>query len=471
MSVSSASSSPTAVPTGRGTAAAMVLACGGPFVSLLDVTIVNLAIPALAAEFPASALSDLAWVITSYAIVFAALLAPLGRLADTVGRRRLYGAGLAVFTVASAACAIAPSLELLLVARTAQGIGGAALVPTSLAIVLGQVAPDRRTAAIGAWAASASLAAALGPSLGGVLVDAFGWRSVFLINLPIGICLAVVVRGATPERPGHGVPDLIGSGLLAGGIGALVLGISQGTEWGWSSGSTAASLAAGAVLMAGALIRSGRHPRPGLEIALWRNPTYAVANLVSVFFGVMLYPWLLLGVLFLTDVWNYSELQAGLAMTHGAVASAVAGLIVSRRSLNPRTCVVAGSLLLAATAGVIAVTLPEEPAFLALWLPTGITCGIGIGLSSTGVSAAAAMSAPPEKFASSTGLNLTARQIGGAVGIALLAALLTHDRGPSMSDYAAAYVLCGAAALLAGSAGIVLRVPARPAPAVAPTAE
>jgi EmrB/QacA subfamily drug resistance transporter len=434
-----------------------VLACGGPFVSLLDVTIVNLAVPALAADFRGASLSDLTWVITSYAIVFAALLAPLGRLADGVGRRNLYAVGLGVFTIASAGCALAPSLGWLLVARTAQGIGAAALVPTSLAIVLGEVAPEARTRAIGAWAASASLAAALGPSIGGVLVETLGWRSIFLINVPIGVGLAVVFGAASAERQSGELPDLVGSALLAGGIGGVVLGISKGNDWGWSATSTVLSIGAGLTLLGAAVLRSWQHPRPGLEVGLWRNPTYAAANLVSVFFGLMLYPWLLLGILFLTDVWHYSELQAGVAMTHGAIASAVTGVVVSRRSLSPRTCVVVGSLILAATAWVMAAVLPEDPAFLALWIPTGITCGIGIGMSSTGVSAAAAMSAPAEKFASSTGLNLTARQIGGAVGIALLAALLTHDLGTSLEDYSAAYVMCGAAALLAGVAGGGLR--------------
>lgn len=451
-------------PTAR-TGPVLLLACGGSFVSLLDVTIANLAVPDLARDFDGASVADLTWVMSLYAIAFAALLAPAGRLADVIGRRRLYRAGIVVFTLASAACALAPNLATLLVARTVQGLGAAALVPASLAIVLSQIPAARRAGAIAAWSASASLAAALGPSLGGILVDLFGWRSVFLITVPIGLGLALLTRAAGDSRSGERTPDLLGSALLAAGIGTLVLGVTQGSAWHWTDPRTLACVAGGLVILAAAVARAARHPRPGLEVGLWRSRPYAYANVVSFLFGMLLYPWMLIGVLYLTQIWQYSELRAGFAMTHGAVVSAIAGLTVGKfaRRIDPRTAVAVGALLLAATALWMGLAVPEEPAFLALWLPTGVLLGIGTGAVSTGVSSAGALSVPPIKFASATGLNLTARQVGGALGIAALATILARHPGDSTDGFAQLFFLIAGLAVLTAVAGLGLA--ARPASA------
>ncbi|MCF2531664.1 DHA2 family efflux MFS transporter permease subunit [Yinghuangia soli] len=452
-----AAASPAAAPT-AGAGLVLLLACGGSFVSLLDVTIANLAVPDLHRDFTGASVADLTWVMSLYAIAFAALLAPAGRMADVVGRRRLYRVGIVVFTLASAVCAAAPNLEVLLAARVVQGLGAAALVPASLAIVLAQIPPARRAAAIGAWAASASLAAALGPSLGGVLVDLFGWRSVFLITVPLGIALTWLTRVAGDSRSGEPVPDLVGSAMLAVGIGALVLGVTQGTSWGWTDPRTLACIAGGALLLAGSVVRSARHPRPGLEVGLWRSRPYAYANLVSFFFGMLLYPWMLLGVLYLTQIWHYSELRAGFAMTIGAVVSAVAGLTVGKLAhrINPRAAVIGGSVLLAITALWLGLAVPTEPAFVSLWLPTGVLLGFGVGAVSTGVSSAGALSVPPQKFAGATGLNLTARQIGGALGIAVLATVLEGEAGQGTDGFAQLFFMFAVLSVLTGLAGLGL---------------
>lgn len=456
---------------GRRSGLVLLLACGGSFVSLLDVTIANLAVPDLQRDFDGSSVSDLTWVMSLYAIAFAALLAPAGRLADVVGRRRLYLTGIVVFTAASAACAFAPNLATLLVARAVQGLGAAALVPASLGIVLAQIPAARRTAAIGAWSASASLAAALGPSLGGVLVDVFGWRSVFLITVPIGVGLTFLTRVASDSRSGERTPDLVGSALLAAGIGTLVLGVSQGSAWHWADARTLACIGGGLVLIGAAVARAVRHPRPGLEVELWRSKPYAYANVVSFLFGMLLYPWMLLGVLYLTQIWHYSELRAGFAMTHGAVVSAVAGLLVGKfaRLIDPRAAVIGGSLLLAVTALWIGLAVPEEPAFASFWLPSGILLGLGIGAVSTGVSSAGALSVPPVKFAGATGLNLTARQLGGALGIAVLATVLEREAGNGTDGFAQLFLMITGLAVLTAVAGLGLA--ARPLAAPTPPAQ
>ena len=399
--------------------------------------------------------------MTLYTILFAALLAPAGRLADTLGRARLFAVGAWGFTLASLLATVAPSLPVLLVARGVQGLSAALLIPASLALVLADTPPARRPAAIGLWSAAASLAAAAGPAVGGVLVDGLGWRALFCVNVPIGAWLAWRAMTLPPARRAGGpLPDAAGSALVTAAVGLLVLGVTEGAEWGWADAATIACFAGAALLGAAALARAARHASPAIEIGLWRNPTYASANLVSLVFGGALYASLLLGVLFLVGVWGYSELEAGLAMTPGAIAAAAVGLSIGRtaRRPSPRALVVAGSLVVAATSAALALWLPGDPSFLTAWLPGGIGLGVGIGAASVGVSTAAAMSVPPTRFAAATGLNIAARQVGGAIGVAVLAAILHgHDgdgSGPFLDVYWVMAGLCVAAALF----GLRLRV-------------
>src|SRR3954469_7815314 len=412
--------------------APLLLACGASFLAFLDVTITNLAIPDLANDFGAD-VSSLSWVVTLYTILFAALLAPAGRFADLVGRRRLFAAGVTAFTLASLAAALAPSLGVLLAARGVQGVGAAMLLPASLAFVLADTAPEKRPAAIGLWAASASIAAIAGPALGGILVEAVGWRALFLINVPLGVALVYGALRLPKVATTRGRrPDVFGAALLAAGVAALVLTVTQADAWGYTDPRTLTVLAGAALLLAAALIRAARTPAPAIEISLWRNRTYAAANLVSLLFGAGLYATLLLGVLFVTEVWGWSELQAGFSVTPGALASAFIGIAIGRaqRRPSPRALVIAGGLTLGATTAAIAAWLPETPNFLTFWLPLGITMGLGMGAVSVGVSSAAALSVTPERFAAATGLHLAPRQVGGALGVAFLAlALDGHTPG------------------------------------------
>ncbi|MEU4225861.1 DHA2 family efflux MFS transporter permease subunit [Nonomuraea sp. NPDC026600] len=444
----------------------LLLACGGSFLAFLDVTITNLAVPALAVDFGGVDLTSLSWVVTLYTILFAALLAPAGRLADVLGRRRLFAVGVAVFTVASLLAALAPTFGLLLVARGAQAVGAAALMPASLAFVLADTPVARRASAIGLWSAAASVAAALGPALGGVLVDAFGWRSLFFVNVPAGVALwLLALRMPAVATTRKRLPDVVGTMLLAGGVALLVVGVTQGQSWGWTNGWTPACLLGATAAVALSLVRSSRHPEPAVQITLWRTRTFAGANVVSVLFGVALYASLLLGVLFLTEVWHYSELQAGLAMTPGAIASAVVGLIVGRiaRRPSPRTLTVIGALGLAATSGALALWLPAEPDFLGVWLPAGLISGAGMGAVSVGVSSAAALSVPPPSFAAGTGLNIAARQVGGALGVAVLVALLAgHTPAGGVADFTHVYLVCAVAALAAAAVGTRLSLVTNP---------
>jgi MFS transporter len=302
-----------------------------------------------------------------------------------------------------------------------------------------------------------------------VLVHAFGWRSLFVINVPAGLALALGA-GVLPRaaRARTRLPDAFGTALLACGIGLAALGLSQGSVWGWGDARTIASLAGGVAGTIGAVQRSWRNPVPALETGLWKHRTFAWANVASLLYGASLYAWMLLGVLVLTQLWHYSELQAGLAMTPGAVAASVSAVIAGRRG-TPRGAVVMGAALMAASGLFIAATLPDHGEFLGYWLPVGLVLGAGMGLVTTGTSTAAALSVPPPSFAAGTGLNQTARQIGGALGVATLATLVRSGGTDLVSTFSHVYVFCSLAAVGAGAAGLalVLRTGPRPAAAAA----
>ncbi|MDL4774740.1 MFS transporter [Actinomadura xylanilytica] len=449
---------PAAPPAGRARPrirGVPLLAAGAAFLGMLDATVTNLAVPGLREDFPGASLAGLTWVITLYAVLFAALLAPAGRLADVAGRRALFQAGVGLFTLASLACAVAPGLGALLTARGVQGAAAAAMIPASLAVLLHDTEPERRAAAIGLWSAAGAFAAAIGPAVGGLLVDALGWRSLFLINIPVGV--AMLLGGLRlPRATGSGGrrPDLLGTALLGGGIGALALGVTQTRDWTWTDARTLGLLAAGAAMVALAVARSVRHPVPALEISLWRSRPFALTNAVSFLYGTALYTWLLVGVLFLTGHWHYSVLKAGFASTPGAFTATAAAIVLGRLTsrIGTRPAVVGGALLMLAAGIWCYAALPDEPRFSTFWLPLGLLVGAGMGALSTGTASAAALSVSPSRFAGATGLNTTARQLGGALGIAALAALLPADAG--RSDYATVYLFCTLAAGGAAIAGL-----------------
>jgi MFS family permease len=319
------------------------------------------------------------------------------------------------------------------------------------------------------WSAAASIAAAIGPSIGGTLIELFGWRSVFVINVPIGILLLAGTRIVRPSARRAGErPDALGTLALAGGIGGLVLAVTEGSTWRWASPRTLGLLAAGLLLTAVALWRSAHHPVPAIQTTLWRSKTFALANVVSLFFGAALYAYLLCGALFLVNVWHYSELTTGFALSPGAVLAATAAIGFGRmtgRWRDPRVAVVGGSLLVVSTTAALCIWLPAKPHFLALWLPTVLIGGFGVGAISTGVSSAAALSVQPPQFASATGLNMAARQFGGALGVGVLAALLAAAQPTRPGPYVHILLFCTITIAIAGVAGLGLSLRPATAPA------
>jgi EmrB/QacA subfamily drug resistance transporter len=452
----------------------MAVSAGATFLAFLDTTVVNVAFPALHEDFPATSVADLSWTVSAYAVLFAALLTPAGRLADVIGRRRLLLGSMAGFVLASALSAAAPSVGVLVAARALQGFFAAGMIPAGLGVVLTEVPAERRVAAVGLWGAASSLAAAAGPSLGGVLIEYTSWRTVFLINVPIGLYLvAIGLRGVRRDIPsGHQLPDIVGTVALTAGIALFVLGLTNGQDWGWTDGRTLGALLAGAALVAVALLRSASHPAPAVEMSLWRSRTFAMANLTSLLAGASMFAWLLSGPLFLTTVWHYSVLKAGLAVTPGALTSAAAALAIGRRA-DPRAqrrVITASMLVFAGVAVWMYGALGVEREFLAIWLPAGAVGGAALGAALTGLSTAAATSVPLTRFATGIGLNTTGRQLGGAVGVAATAALFASSGLLGPDGFLDVFLFSAVTAVLAAvaSVGIYARTapaPASPAPA------
>ncbi|MFF8599282.1 DHA2 family efflux MFS transporter permease subunit [Streptomyces sp. NPDC015232] len=441
----------------------LLASCGATFIAFLGVSVVYIAFPELPESFPDASLSLLSWVVSGYTVVFAATLAPAGRLADVIGLRRLFTLSVAGFTVGSLLCALAPTVELLIAASAVQGLFAAGMVPSSLALLLASRPPHERARAIGLWGASSSAAAAAGTPLGGFLVHSFGWPSVFLVNVPLGAALLALAWWVLPRvrMPAAAVPDLLGTVALLLGVGGLVAALTQGSSWGWGSAPFLGVLAAGAVLLAVALMRSRGHATPALQLALLRTRKFAVANASFLLFGAAMYCWLLASPLFAAQIWHYTPLQAGLSLTPGAVVSVVVSVLAGRMPRrHQRTVVVVGTLLFAVQCGIWAVGLRAEPDFALVWLPANMIGGIGIGAVMTTLSATAAGALPPQRFAAGAGLVVTSRQVGAALGTGAFAALIAALGGPGVGAFRTVFAVCTALAVLAGLIALGLTDPA-----------
>jgi EmrB/QacA subfamily drug resistance transporter len=453
----------------------LLIATAGAFLANLDLFVVNIAFPAIGDDFPGASLSDLQWVLSAYAIVFAALLVPAGRLADLLGRKRLFLAGLGVFTLASALCAAAPGPWWLVAARVVQAVGAALMIPTSLALVVREFPPEKRAAAVGLWTAGAAVAATLGPTVGGLLVE-WSWRGIFLINLPLAAVIAVAAvrqleESRDPDRAQR--PDLAGALLLVVAVGALALGIVEGGEWGWASAGVLGAWAVAVAAGAGFAVRSARHPAPVVEPGLLRAPGAAVADAGVFLFSMGFFALLLSTALFLTDVWDYSTLQAGIAFAPGplmvALLSGPAGALAGRTGTRP--LVIAGSLLFAAGNLWWIVRAGTEPGYVADVLPGMLLSGLGVALVFPILAGAAVSGLPPGRTATGSALFNTARQVGGVVGVAAFVAILGDDL--ALSGFRAGWMFMGASALAAGALALLLpgrAVRRRTAPAPPPPA-
>lgn len=440
-----------------------LIVCVGVFMSSLDLFIVNIAFPAISQHFGGASLGSLSWILSGYAIVFAALLVPAGRWADAFGRKRAFLLGLGVFVAASAACAVAPSVGFLIAARIVQAAGGALMLPTSLGLMLPEFGPHERHVAIGVWAATGGIAAAAGPPLGGLLVQA-DWRWVFLVNVPIGLAgLGFGLRTLAERREvGAARPDLLGALGLIVTIGSLVVAIVKGEEWGWTSPAILLLLAVTVLGLPAIWWRSERHVSPVVEPAMLRVRSFGLAVGASVLFFAGFGAMLLAGVLFLTGVWHESVLTAGLMLFPGP-AMATAFSIPSARlgaRVGYRIPGMLGALLFVGGQLFYITQTGNTPAYVAEYLPGIAISGAGVGLMIPTLTGAGASSLAPERFATGAAVLTMGRQIGSALGIAVLVAVLGTS-GSTASDFHQAWLISVAGGLTAGLALAAIGPPVR----------
>ncbi len=440
----------------------MAIACAGAFLAFLDATIVNIAFPDISRSFAGSGRDALSWVLDGYFVVIAALLVPAGGLADRFGHKRVFLLGVAGFTIASGLCAAAPSLPFLIGFRVVQGVGAALIAPTSLALVLDAFPVEQRATGVGIWGAAAAAAAAIGPTLGGALVELDSWRLVFLVNLPLGAAVLLFGTRRLRERPqlDSRLPDLPGAALLALSLALVTLAIVEGNRWGWAAAPTLACFAAAAALLAGVVWRSTHHPRPIVEPALFADRAFRLGNLGTLLFAAAFFSLILGNVLFLTGVWGYTVLQAGAATLPGPTLSTVfagpAGKLADR--FGQRAIVVPGTVFFAAGVMVLR-SAGATPDWLGLWLPGACLTGIGIGLAFPILGSAAVRDVPDDRFATASAVNAAFRQIGAVLGTAILVAIVGEPATLADALHVSndAYLFSVIAALASGGVLLALR--------------
>lgn len=438
------------------------------FLATLDLFIVNIAFPSIQSGFRGSSLSAVSWVLNGYAIVFAALLVPAGKVADIVGRRRVFVVGLVLFAIGSALCAAAWSLPMLVAARVLQAAGGAAVTPTSLGLLLPVLAPGRRPAAIGAWAALGAVGAAAGPPLGGLLIQ-LSWHWIFIVNVPVALVAAALSLRSLPEirdEQRSPMPDAVGSVFLIGAVALATLALVQGSPWGWDTRAWG-TLAGAAVLAFAFLLRSARHPAPVLELSILRVRAFALASGAgALFFGA--FSVMLLGnVIFLTSVWHYTALHAGLALTPGPITAAILAPISGKLSkrIGPGPVGAAGAVLFAAGSVWWIARLGLAPHYFSEFLPGQLIGGIGVGVVLPSFTVAASATLPPARLATGMGAQTMFRQIGATIGVAAFVAILGTPHGPGvLAAFNNTRVFMIAAAAIAASFLLAIRPASRPTP-------
>jgi EmrB/QacA subfamily drug resistance transporter len=407
----------------------LVVVSFGMFMALLDVTIVNIAMPAIITDLDAT-LSQASWVLNAYNLVLAVFFLSMGRVADRYGQKRVFIFGLVTFTVFSLLCGFAPNIEWLVAFRAGQGLGGAALLTISLAIVLGAFPKRQQGAAVGIWGALGTAAAAVGPVLGGVLVTYGHWSWIFFVNVPIGVvaviaCARIIPRGEHKEKVEGGI-DIPGMVISGVGLFCLTLALVEGDVWGWTSGAIVALFAAAVVSFPLFMWWETSTASPMFPVNLLRIRSFTAANTAVLFVGLAMGGTFLMLVLFLVSVLGYSELRAATAMTIMPVLALVVAPNAGRLNdrIGPRFPAAAGAACFAIGLTLLAQLGGDATLLDVMWRAAFI--GVGMGLAMPTLSAASMASLPPQVRGVGSGSLNTMRQVGFTVGVALLVAVFTH---------------------------------------------
>jgi EmrB/QacA subfamily drug resistance transporter len=403
----------------------LVAILGATFMLLVDVTIVNVALPSIQRQLGGST-PQIQWVIDAYALALAALILTTGALADRFGRRRLFVAGVAVFTVASALCGAAQTIVQLDLARGLQGIGGAAMFATSLALIGQEFQGRERGSAIAAWGATIGGAVAVGPLLGGVLTEWVSWRWIFFVNVPIGIAVALVAhrRVANVNDPDARRTDVGGLVTFSGALGLLIFALLRGETSGWTSGLILGCFAGAALLFVAFVVVEARQDRPMLDLALFRSPAFCGLSLGTIAIGAGMFAFFVYISIYLQNVLGYSPLGGGLRMLPAPFLAFLVPVAVGRylSAIPPSRRLWVGLGIVAI--GLASMLLVHTSSGWTALLPGLLLVGFGIGLANPAIGQLALAVAPPERAGMASGINNTCRMGGLAMGVAGLGALL-----------------------------------------------
>jgi len=432
-----------------------LVATGVPmFMATLDNLVMTNALPVIRMDLGAS-IEELQWFINAYTLAFASFILMAVALGDRFGRRTVFMVGIAIFTAASVAAALSTDPTQLIVARAVQGLGGAAIMPLSLSLLAGAVEPRRRPLAIGIWGGIAGLGVAVGPLVGGAVLEGWNWQAIFWLNVPVGILALPLVWFALPNTFGAKLrADILGLVLAALGVLGIVYGIVRGNDAGWDSLEVVGSLVTGVALIIAFLLWERRAPAPLLPLRLFRDRSFSIANVVGFGFSFGMFGSVFILIQYLQIVQGHSPLEAAVLTTPWTLApmviAPIAGIIAPR--VGTRLLIVVGLLLQATGLFWLAATMAPDTPYLQM-LPAFIAAGVGMALVFAPSSTAVLAHIRQDDSAKATGTNSTLREIGVALGIAVLTAVFTGAGGEltptGYVDAAIPAVLVGAGVVLA----------------------
>ncbi|MDE3070010.1 MAG: MFS transporter [Acidobacteriota bacterium] len=406
----------------------LIVVCVAIFMLLLDITVVNVALPSIQRSLHAS-FQDLQWVVNAYSLTLAAVLLTAGALADLWGRRMVFVLGLAVFTASSALSGLSVSPLMLNLARGAQGIGGAMMFATSLALIAQAFHGKERGVAFGVFGAVTGGAVAIGPLIGGVITTGIGWEWIFFVNVPIGLLaiLAALARVEESRDPNARGADWVGVVTFSGSLFLLVFALVQGNESGWGSAKIVGFLAGSAVLLALFIAAELAQERPMLDLSLFRRPAFGGASLVAFALSGSAFALFLFLTLYMQTVLGYSALQTGLRFLPTTLVMFAVSPLAGRLTVHVPVRLLLGAGLLFIAGGLLAMTAVEPSSGWTVLIPGFVLQGIGVGFVNPPLASTAIAVVPPERSGMASGINSTFRQVGIATGIAALGAIFQHE--------------------------------------------
>jgi EmrB/QacA subfamily drug resistance transporter len=402
----------------------LIIVCVATFMLLLDITIVNVALPRIAHDLKAN-FSDIQWVIDSYTLTLAALLLSAGALADLFGRRLIFVLGVVLFAGASLLCALSPSALFLILARGAEGIGGAMMYATALALLAQEFHGRERGTAFGIWGAAIGASAAVGPLLGGALTDAFGWASIFYINVPVGLIVVLLALDRLKESrdPEGKRVDWVGTVTFTASLFLLVLGLIRGNDEGWTSGLILGLFGGSIALMAVFLVSQFVQERGMLDVRLFRKPTFSGASLTAFAVAAAMFAMFLYLALYIQTLLGYSPLETGVRFLPFTVVSFFAAALTGQLSDRVPARLILFIGLALSGIGLLLMRNVTPSSSWRVFLPGFLIGGAGVGLINPILASAAVGVVTPQRSGMATGINNTFRQVGTATGIAALGAI------------------------------------------------